>query len=49
MDVAAMFLRFLELDQHLRGCNQQQLPNSTACWKTIAIAGNMLLLMAFTT
>ncbi len=33
--VAAVFLRSLEPDQHLPGCNRRQLPSSTARWKLL--------------
>ncbi len=36
-DVAAVFLRSLEPDQHLRGCNRRQLPSSTARWKLLLL------------
>jgi hypothetical protein len=36
-DVTVVFLRFLEPDQHLRGCNQQQLPSNTARWKLLLL------------
>jgi len=36
-DVVTVFLRFLKPDQHLRGCNQQQLPSSIAHWKLLLL------------
>ncbi len=36
-DVATVFLRSLEPDQHLRGCNQRQLPSSIARWKLLLL------------